>query len=226
MFNFENILMIGFLGILEVILSVDNALVLAILASQLPKEQQKRALTYGMAGAFFFRVIAIAAANYLIHLNWIKFVGGGYLVWLAMKNLMAGHESDNPADKIKPAPPVFWKAVLMIQLTDVAFAVDSILAAVAISNQFWIIVGGGFIGIVMIRFAATGFIKLLEKFPRFNQAAYLLVLTIGIKVIIEGLHIDGLDFHTVGSPAFLGFWIMMGACFLYGFSGKSKSDKG
>ncbi|MCM0604644.1 MAG: hypothetical protein KA715_00990 [Xanthomonadaceae bacterium] len=213
--------MIGFLGVLEVILSVDNALVLAILASQLPKEQQKKALTYGMAGAFFFRVVAIAAANYLIHLNWIKFVGGGYLVWLAMKNLIAGHESDNE-DKVKPASPQFWKAVMMIQFTDIAFAVDSILAAVAISNQFWIIVCGGFIGIVMIRFAATGFMKLLEKFPRFNQAAYLLVLTIGIKVILEGFHIPGLDFHTVGSPAFLGFWIMMMTCFLYGFSGKSK----
>lgn len=219
MFSFENLLVVGFIGILEVILSIDNALVLAILASQLPKAQQKRALSYGLIGAFVFRFIAIGAANYLINLNWIKFVGGGYLVWLAMKNLLAEAESD-PEHQKKKAPQNFWKAVIVIELTDIAFAIDSILAAVALTNQFWIIVSGGFIGVIMIRLSAGAFIKLLEKFPRFNQSAYLLVLTIGIKVIVEGFHIPNLDFHTVGSPAFYGFWLMMGACLTYGFTGK------
>lgn len=221
MFSIENLLIIGFIGVLEVILSVDNALVLAILASRLPKKQQKKALTYGLIGAFVFRFIAIGTANYLIHLNWVKFVGGGYLIWLAMHSLLKKENDEDPS-KVKPVAANFWKAVLLIELTDIAFAIDSILAAVALTNQFWIIFSGGILGVVMIRVGAGYFIQVLEKYPRFNQTAYLLVLTIGLKVVLEGFHIPGLDFHAAGSPAFLGFWAIMASCFAYGFTGKDK----
>ena len=76
----------------------------------------------------------------------------------------------------------------MIELTDLAFAVDSILAAVALTSNYWVIVIGGLIGVVVIRFAAQGVIKLLERYPKLETIAYVLIAVVAIKVIVEGVH--------------------------------------
>jgi YkoY family integral membrane protein len=215
-FTTQDFFIIGFLAFLEGILSIDNALVLAILARNLPKEQQKKALTYGLWGAVLFRLIALSLVTQLIAWTWVKFVGGGYLIFIAVKYFFqkAKEDENHHAKKIHHS---FWKTVIVIELTDIAFAVDSILAAVALSNKFWVIFIGGIIGVVLMRFAAGGFMKILTKFPKFETTAYLLVLTIGIKIIIEALKLDGLDFHSASNPAFWGFWSIMMLCLIYGF---------
>ena len=130
-------------------------------------EQRKKVLTYGLIGAVFFRIAAISIASTLIQYPWIKFAGGGYLLYLVVKYFFL---DDKAPENTVPKMRGFWQTVLLVELTDIAFAVDSILAAVALTKEFWLIVIGGVLGTIAIRFAATGFITLLDKFPRLSVA--------------------------------------------------------
>src|SRR3954468_21357298 len=85
-FDAHDLIIVGLLVVLEGVLSIDNALVLGLLARRLPKHLQGRALTYGLVGAFVFRLIAIATASYLLHWRIAKLLGGLYLVWVAAKH--------------------------------------------------------------------------------------------------------------------------------------------
>src|SRR5204863_3168133 len=119
----------------------------------------------------------------------------------------------------------FWYAVAMIELTDVAFAVDSILAAVGTvpgREKLWIVVTGGMLGVILMRFAAAVFVRLLDRFPRFETAAYLLVLLIGAKLIVDFFfnrnHLQPrFDFHDPDAVSFWVFWGLMVVCFSVGF---------
>ena len=216
---------IGLLIFLEGILSIDNALVLALIVRNLPPEQHKRALSYGIIGAVVFRCIAIVLAAYLMQMRWIKFVGGGYLLYLAYDYFSSGNsKEEKEARYIKKRG--FWMTVLIVELTDIAFAVDSILTAVALTKKVWVVLTGGVIGLIMMRYAATVFIGLLKRFPRFESTAYFLVAIIGIKLFLDGFHLPGVDFHSPGSPAFWFFWGAMIASLVYGFTQNKPSHPG
>ncbi len=215
MISSQDLLAIGFLIFLEGILSIDNALVLALLARDLPPKLQKKALLYGLIGAVVFRLISLSIVTHLMRMTWVKYVGGGYLLFVGLKHLLKREQKN---EDVKPAGHGnFWKTVLIIELTDIAFAVDSILAAVALTPKFWIVFTGGVLGVIMMRFAASVFLKILAKFPKFETTAYLLVVIIGTKLIVEALRLPGIDFHHASNPGFITFWGSMFACILYGF---------
>ena len=176
----ESVAVVFWLILLEGILSVDNALILAIMVSILPREQQKRALTYGIWGAFIFRIIAVLLALILIKLWWLKFLGGGYLLYVAYKGLY-GHGLDPKSARTAS----FWGVVLQVELLDIAFSIDSILAGVALSEKSWVVITGGILGIVIMRFAASFFIKLIDKYPALKKSAYILVAIIGAKLALS-----------------------------------------
>ena len=200
-----DLIAIGTLAILEGILSVDNSLVLAILVRTLPKEQQRKALTYGIAGAFLFRLIALIFAAYLIKFLIFKIIGGLYLVYLAMKHMFFFQEN---AHQTRPkVAKSFWGTVLVVELTDIAFSIDSITTAVAMSNKLLVVWLGGIMGIIFLRFAASIFIRLLEKLPRLEDLAYQLIFFIGTKLLLEGFHIE-ITHET--------FWLMMGIIVVLG----------
>src|SRR5579885_1677804 len=197
-------LLIVFLAFLEGTLSIDNAIVLAMMAKPLPKEQQRKALTYGLAGSMVFRLAALALASRVIYWRLAKLAGGIYLLFVAGKYAFVGRESER-----KPRAPTsrnFWKTVVLIEMMDIAFAVDSILAAVALTPKFWIVFTGGMLGVVMMRFAAAFLIAVLRKFPRFERTAYELVALIGAKLIVDSFHFPGVQFEWPGSIAFWVFW--------------------
>lgn len=223
-FSSNDFFLIGLLVFLEGILSVDNALVLAVLAKHLPKEQQKKALTYGLIGAFVFRFIALSMVTYLVKWVWVKYVGGGYLVYIAVRHLGFGESQEKMENRVKDAS--FWRTVVAIELTDIAFAVDSILAGIALTPKLWIVFTGGVLGIVMMRFAASAFIKLIERFPRLEKTAYILVFIIGVKVILEAMRLPGVDFHSPRTFSFWIFWSLMAAGIGYGFAGGAKGKAG
>ncbi len=292
----RDLVVILLLVLLEGLLSLDNALVLGLLARRLPKHQQTRALTYGLVGAFFIRLVAISCAQLLLNWQIVKLLGGGYLVYIAVhyfwselrsraaEKIVAdaqgmpklvdrttgvalgsealdeetqartpvqipervagteGTESGGASAAPQSQPAAinaaagharFWPTVFVIELTDLAFAVDSILAAIALVGpappahdglhpKLWLVFTGGMLGVVLMRVAAAMFLKLLERFPRFEYSAYLLVLTIGAKLCIDWFvnspeHPHRIDFHSPSGPAFWVFWMAMLACFLYGF---------
>ena len=235
-FAFHDLLVIGILIGLEGVLSIDNALVLGLLARRLPKAMQTRALTYGLIGAITFRVIAVALAAALLRWRWAKLIGGLYLAYVAGKHLFSKRnttnpDSEQPSDTVGESSKAFWTTVLMIELTDIAFAVDSILAAIAlvgaappgetIHPKLWVVMFGGIAGVILMRFAAVLFIRLLERFPRFEMSAYLLVLIIGTKMLIDWAlnappHAERVDFDHVQSPAFWIFWLLMASAITVG----------
>jgi YkoY family integral membrane protein len=225
-FTSQDFAVIGLLAFLEGILSIDNALVLALLAKPLPKEQQKRALTYGLVGAVGFRLIALGLTSYLMRWTWVKWVGGFYLLYVGLKHFWdkrAAEKAEVDGAEAKPKKHAgFWKTVLIIELTDIAFAVDSILAAVALSKKFWVVFTGGFLGVVLMRFAANVFIVLIDKFPRMEVTAYLLVTLIGTKLVVDAAHLPGVDFHSMSSPAAWVFWILMIGFIAVGLTGSRK----
>ena len=195
MFAPSDFLTIGLLIALEGLLSADNAMVLAILVLGLPKSQQKKALKYGMGGAFAFRAIATLLAAYMIQLGWVKLVGAGSLLYLVYRHFGTGESADDR----RAAPPAkpwlglsaFWATVVKVELTDIVFAVDSILVAVAMSPKRWVILTGGILGIVMMRMVIGQLLALVERFPVLVDGAFVIIAWVGIKLLIEYGHTEG-----------------------------------
>ena len=198
-------LTVGWLVILEGLLSGDNALVLAVMVRHLPKNQQKRALLYGIWGAIVFRLIAVVSASFLLRFWQVKVVGGLYLILLALRHFLSGdHNVEGDPNAAKSFGRGFWGTVVSVELADIAFSIDSILAAVALVEgmpqklqdnkilALGIIYLGGVLGIVMMRLVAQLFIKVLDRFTGLATGAYLLVAWIGIKLCGGGLH-DAFD---------------------------------
>ena len=200
----QDFIVIGFLAFLEGILSIDNALVLALMASHQPRDQQRKALTYGLAGSVVFRLAALSIATQLIRWHWVKWLGGGYLLFIASRHFYSQWKVSRSGQEQAPqkrASHSFWKTILLIELMDIAFAIDSILAAVALTQKLWIVFTGGMLGVILMRFAASVFLKILERFPGFETTAYVLILIIGVKITLEGFVLPSLDFHSAHSPA-------------------------
>ena len=218
----QDFLAIGFLVFLEGILSIDNALVLALIVRPLPADLQKKALTYGIIGAIVFRLIAISTAAWLMHWEWVKLIGGAYLIYLPLKFWIDSRKDEaEEASSEQSQTRAFWTTVFVVELTDILFAIDSILTAVALSRKLWVVVTGGVIGMMAMRIAAGVFIRLLEKFPRFEPTAYILVLLVGIKLMAEGVcaefGLPAIPFHDPAHAAFWTFWISMLVAFGSGF---------
>lgn len=210
----HNIGIVGTLVVLEGLLSADNALVLAVLVKHLPKNEQKRALRYGIFGAFLFRFIGLVSVTWLIRYWQFKAFGAGYLLYLTIKHFVKKYNNSNSGGRNVSAAG-FWKTVLAVELADIAFSIDSIVAAVAMSPKLWVVYTGGILGIITMRFVAGGFLRALERFPKLEAAAYLLVGWIGIKLALESLH--QMRAGTVGHviPIWI-FWSVMAAIFVGG----------
>jgi YkoY family integral membrane protein len=185
---------VALLVALEGLLSADNAMVLAVLVLGLPKAQRKKALRYGILGAFAFRSVAVLLAAFLIRLGWVKLVGAGYLLYLAYQHFSRADAQDRRA---APVPQrwmgltPFWATVVKVELTDIVFAIDSILVAVAMSPKLWVILSGGILGIVMMRLVIGQLLALVERYPPLVDGAFVIITWVGLKLFAEYLHAEG-----------------------------------
>jgi len=189
-------LTIALLVVLEGLLSVDNAMVLAVLVLGLPDRQQRKALRYGIVGAFVFRGIATSLAVFLIRLWWVKLVGGAYLLYLVVQHF-GGGESVEERRTPKPARPwiglsAFWATVVKVELTDIVFAIDSILVGVAMSPKTWVIISGGFLGIITMRLLIGQLLTIVKRYPPLVDGAFIIIAWVAIKLLVEFLHSAGL----------------------------------
>lgn len=199
--------LIGTLVVLEGLLSADNALVLAVMVKHLPEKQRKKALFYGLLGAYAFRFIAIGIGVFLIKLWWVKVIGALYLAWLAIKYFIdkrAGNEEESVEGMNKSGLLIrlfgtFWGTVVAVEMMDIAFSVDSVLAAFGISDQVWILLLGGMLGVLMMRGIAGVFIKLIDRIPELETSAYILILIIATKMLLGvfGIHISHYVFFAI-----------------------------
>ena len=180
---------IGFLVILEGLLSADNAMVLAVLVLSLPKSEQRKALRYGILGAFGFRAIAVVLAVHMIRLAWVKLAGALYLLYLTYQHFLASGDAE-ARRAIKPARPwlglsAFWATVVKVELTDIVFAVDSILVAVAMSPKTWVVITGGVLGIIAMRMVIGQILAVVERYPGLVDGAFVVIGWVGVKLVIE-----------------------------------------
>lgn len=204
--------------VLEGLLAADNAVVMAVMVKHLPSEQQKKALFYGLLGAFVFRFAALFMITILVNIWQIQALGAIYLLFISIKSIMdqrKGEETNHDAKKRKKQSG-FWMTVVKVELADIAFALDSMLAAVALAvtlpklgnfdiggingGQFTVMLLGGIIGLVIMRFAARQFVDLLEKFPTLETAAFLIVGWVGVKLAVLTLAHPGLGIIDEGFP--------------------------
>jgi len=184
---------ISLLVALEGLLSADNAMVLAVLVLGLPKHQQQKALRYGIVGAFAFRSAATLLAAFLIRLGWVKLAG--YLLFLVYRHF-GGHENAEgrrlpPKAKAWMGLSPFWTTVVKVELTDIVFAIDSILVAVAMSPKLWVILTGGILGIIAMRLVIGKLLSLVERYPPLVDGAFIIIAWVGFKLLVEYLHLEG-----------------------------------
>jgi len=217
--TFADLLTIGLLVLLEGLLSADNALVLAILVLSLPRDQQRKALRYGILGAFLFRGLATLFAAYMIQLAWMKLVGAAYLLWLPWSHFRGGDSDARRA--VKPATSwlglgAFWTTVVKVELTDIVFAIDSILVAVAMSPKLWVIVTGGLLGIVAMRLLIGQLLTVVQRFPVLVDGAFVIIGWVGIKLLVEYFHQLGVVHFEIPKWLSLGLIVVIfGAFYAY-----------
>jgi YkoY family integral membrane protein len=190
-----DLLTIALLVGLEGLLSADNALVMAVMVLGLPKREHKQALRYGLFGGFAFRIVATLLAVYLIRLAWVKLAGGLYLLYLTYSHF-AGHE-DGSDRRIPPKAKAwlgmtpFWATVVRVELINLAFSIDSILVAVAMSPKTWVVVTGGILGIVAMRLVVGRLLALVERYPALVDAAFIIIGWVAIKLAADYAHAAG-----------------------------------
>lgn len=194
--------------VLEGLLATDNALVLAIMVKHLPEEKRRKALFYGLAGAFLFRFGSLFVISFLVDIWQVQALGAAYLIFMCLNHLYKHFLKKKPEGEAHNEKPKkqsgFWMTVLKVEVADIAFAIDSILAAVALAvtlplipnmgeiggmhaGHFIVIFAGGFIGLVIMRFAANMFVKLLAKKPGLEIAAFVIVGWVGVKLLVQTL---------------------------------------
>jgi tellurite resistance protein TerC len=197
---------------LEAILSIDNAAILGAMVSGLPERepipwppnlgkvghvidkvlghQRAAALKVGLLGAYFGRGLMLLAASFIIRNPWLKLIGAAYLIRLALDDLSAsGYEGGEEESLQKVKKTGFWVTVLNVEMMDLAFSLDNVVAAVSLSENLWVVMLGVAIGILVMRFAAGIFSYIVEKEPVLKSAAYILVLNIGIELLLEELQV-------------------------------------
>lgn len=194
--QFADFVTIGLLVVIEGLLSADNALVLAVLVLGLPKSEQRKALRYGMGGAFLFRTIAVLLAVRLMTLAFVKLVGAAYLLYLSYRHFFGSGDAEERR-AIKPATAwlgltAFWGTVVKVELTDAVFAIDSILVAVAMSPKTWVVISGGILGIVMMRLVIGQLLALVRAYPALVDGAFVIIAWVAVKLIVEFLRAEGL----------------------------------
>ncbi|MEP6916717.1 MAG: hypothetical protein ABJC89_13785 [Acidobacteriota bacterium] len=187
--NLSDFATVGLLIVLEGLLSADNALVVAVMILGLPRQDQVKALRYGLVGAFAFRTIATLLAVYLIRIAWVKLAGGLYLVYLTYQHFF---RSGSAEERSKPRParpwmglPALWATILKVELVNIAFSVDSILVAVAMSPKTWVVLTGGLIGIVAMRVVISRLLAIVRRYPTIVDGAFVIIALVGAKLLME-----------------------------------------
>ena len=192
-----NLLLIFNLFILEGLLSIDNAAVLAIMVKDLPQKDHNKALRYGLIGAYVLRGSCLLFASYLIHVWVLKILGGLYLLYLVYGHFSKSVETIEETQSANDSPIYRWlskigmsrllSTIILVEIMDLAFSIDNIFASVAMSDNIYIICAGVFMGIAAMRFIAVWFIKIMNKYPSLEKSAFIVIGLLGAKIITSGI---------------------------------------
>jgi YkoY family integral membrane protein len=208
---------IGLLVVLEALLSADNALVMAVMVLGLPREQHARALSYGLFGAFALRIAATILATLLIRVAWVKAIGGLYLIYLVGQHFLT--EEGGPASAAQQSrTTAFWPTVIRLELMNLAFSVDSILVAVAMSPNKWVVLSGGLLGVLAMRVVASRLVVLMQRYPALADGAFVIISWVGLRLLIDYAHDAGwIDWHVGQGSSLLVILLLLAGAVVYAF---------
>jgi len=213
-FTWTDLFLVVALVFLEAALSADNAVALAALVKHLPTpQQQNRALRWGIIGAYGFRIAIVFAAVWLVEYPPAQFLGACYLLWLAWQHFR-GEEEGPEQDIARQAD--FWQTLVMVELTDLVFSFDSIAASVGVSRKAWVIILGGILGITLMRYMASLFLRWLDEFSRLEDAAFAIIALVGSTMLLE------VFFPQIELPEW-GMVLAVLPLFVWGFSQRTSS---
>ena len=174
------------LVVLEAVLSADNAIALAAIAQGLEDSNlQRRALNFGLAAAYVLRITLILTATWVVQFWQFELLGAAYLLWLVFQHFTSETEEDDRHHG--PRFTSVWQTVPIIAITDLAFSLDSVTTAIAISDQTWLVLAGGTIGVITLRFMAGLFIKWLKEYAHLEDAGYITVGFVGLRLLLRAL---------------------------------------
>jgi YkoY family integral membrane protein len=192
-FGADTLILLPVLIALEAVLSADNAIALAAIAQGLDGHlMQRRALNLGLVAAFCLRVILILTATWVIRFWQFELAGAAYLLWLVYQYFTSDNSDKGDGEHHHHGPRFssLWQAIPMIALTDLAFSLDSVTTAIAISHETWLVLTGGLIGIVALRFMAGLFIRWLDEFTHLEDAGFVTVALVGLRLLIRVINPD------------------------------------
>ncbi|MBF2029189.1 MAG: DUF475 domain-containing protein [Oscillatoriales cyanobacterium C42_A2020_001] len=218
-FGLDTLLLLPVLVALEAVLSADNAIALAALTQGLHDPTlQRRALNIGLVLAYVLRMSLILTATWVINYWQVELAGALYLLWLVFQYFTSSSDDEDGHSHHGPRFNSLWQAIPMIAITDLAFSLDSVTTAIAVSKVLWIILLGATIGIVTLRFMAGLFIRWLEEFTHLEDAGYITVALVGLRLLIRVVNEEFVP------PE----WLMVTAIaliFLWGFSKRKNSEE-
>lgn len=209
-FGVDAFFLLVILVALESVLSADNAIALASISQGLGNERmQRQALNLGLVVAFVLRMGLILTATWVIKFWQFELLGAVYLLWLVYQHFSSSEGKDG--EHHGPRFANVWQAIPMIALTDLAFSLDSVTTAIAVSDETWLVLTGATIGIITLRFMAGLFIRWLDEFVHLEDAGYVTVALVGLRLLLKVFNDD------LVPPE----WLMIAAIaglFVWGFS--------
>ncbi|MBE9179461.1 TerC family protein [Oculatella sp. LEGE 06141] len=209
-FGVDTLLLLPVLIALEAVLSADNAIALAAIARGLEDgKMQRRALDLGLVAAYVLRVTLILTATWVIRFWQFELLGALYLLWLVFQYFTSSGDDEHSHRGARFAS--LWQAIPVIALTDLAFSLDSVTTAIAVSNELWLVLAGGTIGVITLRFMAGLFIRWLKEFVYLEDAGYVTVALVGLRLLVRVINPEFVPPEWVMVPA-------IALIFLWGFS--------
>lgn len=202
---------------LEAVLSADNAIALAAIAQGLKDPTlQRRALNIGLVFAYILRITLILTATWVVQFWQFELLGALYLLWLVFQYFTSqdGEDSEHHGPRFAS----LWQAIPMIAITDVAFSLDSVTTAIAVSKETWLVLAGGTIGVITLRFMAGLFIRWLDEFVHLEDAGYITVALVGLRLLVRAINPEMVP------PE----WLMISCIaviFAWGFSQRTITDE-
>ncbi|MEH1843685.1 MAG: hypothetical protein V7L25_01385 [Nostoc sp.] len=209
-FSIEAPIVLVILVLLEALLSADNAIALAAIARGLEDEElERKGLNFGLVVAYVLRITLILTATWVQQFWQFELLGAAYLLWLVFQHF-SSQESEDEQDH-EPRFSSLLQAIPVIAFTDLAFSLDSVTTAIAVSQEKWLVLTGATIGIVTLRFMAGLFIRWLDEYENLEDAGYVTVALVGLRLLLKVVN------DSLVPPE----WIMIAAIFLilgWGFS--------
>lgn len=202
---------------LEAVLSADNAIALASIAQGLKEpEKQRYALNIGLLMAYVLRITLILTATWIIKFWQFELLGGLYLLWLTYRYFSENsHNEEENEELSKLNFNNLWQTIPVIAFTDLAFSLDSVTTAIAVADEIWLIIAGGTIGVIALRFLAGLFIRWIEEYTHLEDAGFITVGLVGLRLILKVVY------PAIVPPEWLMISIII-AMFTWGFSKKNE----